>query len=145
MIKKNILITKKENKNKEKIYLIQWHVIDYKAAIILQNHLGTKIIQQPYLRLTIKNKITDFPIFSFLYKDDQYCIVSNYVDNNYLHPEFKGIDFFLIPNNDIDDGSWGDIYHTIKNITTVSGIYSGNEKTAKFVYQLREQMQLNKI
>ncbi len=145
MIKKNILITKNENKNKEKIYLIQWHLIDYKAAIILQNLLETKIIQQPYLRLTIKNKIIDFPIFSFLYKDDEYYFISNYVDNDYLHPELKGIDYILLPNNDIDDDSWSDLYRTIKNITTVSGIYSGNEKTVKFVYQLREQMQFYKI
>jgi len=43
MSKKNIFITKADNSNGKKIYLIQWHITDYKAAIILQNHLVTRI------------------------------------------------------------------------------------------------------
>jgi len=77
-----------------KYILIQWHITDYKAAIILQNHLVTRIVQQPYLSLIIKNTIVDFPIFSFFYNDDEYFLLSNYVDNKYLHQDFKGIDFY---------------------------------------------------
>ena len=57
MSKKKFFITKADKSNGKKIYLIQWHITDYKAAIILQNHLVTRIVQQPYLSLIIKNKI----------------------------------------------------------------------------------------
>lgn len=129
----------------KKIYLIQWHITDYKAAIILQNHLVTRIVQQPYLSLIIKNTIVDFPIFSFFYNDDEYFLLSNYVDNKYLHQDFKGIDFFIIPNNDIDFDSWNEFYYILKNINSISGIYIGNEKTIDFINQVKDQMQLNKI
>ena len=94
MSKKKFFITKADKSNGKKIYLIQWHITDYKAAIILQNHLVTRIVQQPYLSLIIKNKIVDFPIFSFFYNDDEYFLLSNYVDNKYLHQDFIGIDFY---------------------------------------------------
>jgi len=145
MAKKNIFITKTDNSNGKKIYLIQWHITDYKAAIILQNHLVTRIVQQPYLSLIIKNKIVDFPIFSFFYNDDEYFLLSNYVDNKYLHQDFIGIDFFIIPNNDLDDDSWNEFYYILKNVNSISGIYVGNEKTVDFINQVKDQMQLNKI
>jgi hypothetical protein len=145
MSKKKFFITKADKSDGKKIYLIQWHINDYKAAIILQNHLVTRIVQQPYLSLIIKNKIVDFPIFSFFYNDDEYFLLSNYVDNKYLHQDFKGIDFFIIPNNDIDDDSWNEFYYILKNVNSISGIYVGNEKTVDFINQVKDQMQLNKI
>jgi len=71
--------------------------------------------------------------------------LSNYADNKYLHQDFKGIDFFIIPNNDIDYDSWNEFYYILKNINSISGIYIGNEKTIDFINQVKDQMQLNKI
>ena len=102
----------------------------------MQNHLVTRIVQQPYLSLIIKNTIVDFPIFSFFYNDDEYFLLSNYADNKYLHQDFKGIDFFIIPNNDIDYDSWNEFYYILKNINSISGIFVGNEKTIDFINQI---------
>jgi len=62
-----------------------------------------------------------------------------------LHQDFKGIDFFIIPNNDIDDDSWNEFYYILKKVNYISGIYVGNDKTVDFINQVKDQMQLNKI
>ncbi len=53
MAKKQILISDLDIKRSDKIYLLQWHISDYKAAITLQQHIGSKVTQLPYLNLVI--------------------------------------------------------------------------------------------
>src|SRR5690606_909383 len=124
------------------IYLLQWHISDYKAAITLQQHIGSKVTQLPYLNLVIKKNKINFPIFSFNYDDDEYLFIANYINNKYLHTDFLSIDYFLIPYDDTTVDNWHDIYNTLKKIPSLLAIHKGNEKTKDFISLIKNQIQL---
>ena len=92
-----------------------------------------------------ENEMLYFPFLTYNDSDlkNHFCLVSNHHPQGKLVPALRQVDYFLMANNPMDDGTRTSLVSKIRKISQVLGAYEIDPVGTKDMYLLMEEMELH--